>query len=156
MSTSLALLDLDLRSPLDFFPRTLPAPSPDDFFPEGPGAEGEESLYLFGEGILVQGPDGPTCPQPLGGPISAWANRRLEDGAPARSPPSQGEEGYRLEAGRWLFMQWRPSSGRELREGIEWFARESWWEGRRVEGPLHLRLVREDRKLAWQLFRRLG
>ncbi len=156
MSRPLALLDLDLRSPLDFFPRTLPAPSPEDFFPEGPKAEGEESLYLFGEGILVHGPDGPACPQPLDGPLSAWGNRRLEGGASAGSQPRLGEEGYRLDTGHWLFMQWRPASGRELREGIEWLARESWWEGRRVAGPLHLRLVREDRKLAWQLLWRLG
>ena len=62
----------------------------------------------------------------------------------------------RLGAGLWIFTQWRPADGGELAEGVEWFAREAWWEGRELEGALFLRLVREDERLAFQLLRRLA
>jgi hypothetical protein len=40
-------------------------------------------------------------------------------------------------------------------EGLEWFAREAWWERSAALGPYILRRVREDGRLATQALRRL-
>jgi hypothetical protein len=40
--------------------------------------------------------------------------------------------------------------------GLEWFARETWWEKAGGRGPYILRRVREDGGLATQALRRIG
>jgi hypothetical protein len=44
----------------------------------------------------------------------------------------------------------------ELSAGIEWFAREIWWQRIGASGPYMLRRVREDGGLATQALRRIG
>ena len=74
----------------------------------------------------------------------------------ATNPTNRARPPLTLGAGLWLFSQWRPVDRRELADGIEWFAREGWWEGRELEGEYFLRLVREDSRVAFQLLRRLA
>jgi hypothetical protein len=50
-------------------------------------------------------------------------------------------------------MQFRPRDLEELRAGLEWFARESWWENAGARGPYLVRRVAEDGKLATQVIR---
>ncbi len=99
----------------------------------------------------------------LSWPWEAVVRDGLDDGPeaarplpPAAGPRASGELG--LEPGPYLFTQdrWTGADDAEawLAERITWFAREAWWAGRRAEGPLYLRLVREDGKTAAQLLRR--
>jgi len=144
-----SLLNLDLRESLAYRRLEGPAPGSEGFRPELPGLEGEERLYLFGETLLVWGPEGPRCSPTL--PLPLVLGTRGGAGH-----EEAGNDPLLLEAGAWLFMQWRPGSPTELAQGIEWFAREAWWERRSVEGPPHLRLVREDGRVAYQLLWRLA
>jgi hypothetical protein len=107
-------------------------------------AEGEEEVFLFDEEELVAfDPDeGPTLSRPL--PRPRFYGRR---GGP-------GPAGASVAAGSYLFLQWRAGDEEELLEGIEWFARESWWERAATTGPYILRRIREDGRLATQLLRR--
>lgn len=96
-------------------------------------------------------------------PWEAAVREGLDDGPeaarplpPAVDPSPSGELG--LEPGLYLFTQdrWTGADDAEawLAERITWFAREAWWAGGKAEGPLYLRLVREDGKTAAQLLRR--
>jgi hypothetical protein len=96
--------------------------------------------------------------------VSSWC-------AADETSPLSGEPCLRLEAGSWLFTQWRsgkdegPAAGDlaaddlaagDLARGLEWFAREAWWQRRALEGPWLLRLVKEDGRIACQALRRLS
>ena len=150
MAETLALLTLDLRRPL-LFPEPLASTAgPLVLASKECGEEGDELLFALPEDLVVEGPDGPRCTGRVDGPLQAWARREA-------GISGKGEEvgaGFRLAEGHWHFMQWRPGDGVELLEGVEWFARELWWEDRAAEGALFLRVVREEGKLAWQLLRR--
>ena len=165
------LLTLDLRSPIVFSglenPPIAGAPfSGSTFVPDGSGtlreaklgagmAEGEEELFLFDEDELVgfDPDDGPLLRRPL--PRPGFYGRRAAGpaGGSAVAPtgPSAG-----LAAGSYAFFQWRPKDEDELLEGLEWFAREAWWERVAARGPYILRRLREDGRLATQVLRRLG
>jgi hypothetical protein len=112
---------------------------------------GEEELFLFDEEELVAfDPDeGPVLHWPL--PRPRFFGRRAADGKLLASLPSSAG----LAAGGYAFAQWRPRDEDELRKGLEWFAREAWWERARTTGPYVLRRVLEDGKLATQALRRL-
>ncbi|MEI6387996.1 MAG: hypothetical protein WCQ50_15310 [Spirochaetota bacterium] len=144
-----ALLELDLRSDI-IFTGTLRVPIyPDGFFPLGPDTEEAGELYLFSPDSFEATEDGPRArlPHPL--PYAAFSSAPgLDEGA--------GAPGFCIEAGAWLFAQWRPASAEDLDLGMEWFAREAWWEQKRLDGPWLLRLVREDGQTAFQLLRRLA
>ncbi|MFZ4618879.1 MAG: hypothetical protein ACOYM2_22160 [Rectinemataceae bacterium] len=143
-----ALLELDLRSDIDY-PGKLTIPSnPAGFFPPGPSAGEKEEVYLFSPEIYEPTQDGPRgrLRQPL--PEAAFASAAAQD-------DGAGTPCFCIEAGSWIFAQWRPESAEDLAEGMEWCAREAWWEQRRLEGPWLLRLVREDGQTAYQLLRRL-
>jgi hypothetical protein len=163
MALPTRLLTLDLRAGIEY-PESLPvATTEGDFYPSGPLEEGDEELHRFGHDLVSMGPEGPRCRRPLPTPEALYRRRGRESGAiearsaegPAEPRPGAGP-GSRLEAGLWLFTQWRPADGGELALGIEWFAREAWWEERSLEGALYLRLVREDGGLAFQLLGRLA
>jgi hypothetical protein len=156
------LLSLDLRSPLSYNGLENPPlagaplagkallPSLSLALAEAPMgedlAEGGEELFLFDEEELVAfDPDeGPTIRRPL--PRPRFYGQRGAVG---------GMLGV-LVAGAYAFAQWRPRDEEELIEGLEWFARESWWERTAARGPYMLRRVREDGKLATQVLRRIG
>ena len=59
-----------------------------------------------------------------------------------------------LAPGVYAFVQWRPSDEEELMAGLEWFAREAWWQRAAAKGPFILRRIREDGALATQAMRR--
>ena len=133
------------------------------FFPEGPRREGEEELHVFGDSLLSMSPDGPRCRRPLPWPRASYRSGVAggKEGLPKgeasiRDSPARARPPLTLGAGLWLFSQWRPVDGWELADGIEWFAREGWWEGRELEGEFFLRLVREDSRVAFQILRRLA
>jgi hypothetical protein len=158
------LLTLDLRSPLAYSglenPPLVGAPLLGAvLLPAASGsllelrmgadmADGEEELFLFDEEELVGfDPDeGPNLRRPLPRP-------RFYGRLPAPAGAARGTE---LAAGSYAFMQWRPGDEEELSEGLEWFAREAWWERSAARGPYILRRVREDGALATQALRRLG
>ena len=159
------LLTLDLRSPLAYSglenpPLTgaplsgtalLPTVS-GSFLELGLGidmAEGEEELFLFDEeGLVGFDPDeGPSLRRPL--PRPRYYGRRPASGDAAKGSVAE------LAAGGYVFLQWRPRDEGELLEGLEWFAREAWWERSAALGPYILRRVREDGRLATQALRRL-
>jgi hypothetical protein len=158
------LLTLDLRSPLAYSglenPPIAGAPlSGTVLLPAASGSllelglgagmgEGEEELFLFDEEELVgfDPDDGPGLRRPL--PRPSFYGRR-----PAPAGAARGAE---LAAGSYAFLQWRPRDEEELLIGLEWFAREAWWEGAAARGPYVLRRVREDGRLATQVLRRLG
>jgi hypothetical protein len=117
-------------------------------------AEGEEEIFLFDELDLVDfdPDDGPRLRRPLSAP--RFYGRRP---APRQGPAASASgPAAKLEAGTYSFMQWRPREAEELEEGLEWFARESWWERTTARGPYILRRVREDSRLATQVLRRLS
>jgi len=128
--------------------------------------EGAEELFLFDEAELVRfDPDeGPRIAAAL--PRPGFYGRGLGRGAPARecstgsgdADPADAAGGAvrrELPRGKYAFMQWRPADEADLRQGLEWFARETWWEGTATEGPYILRRLREDGKLATQVLRRV-
>lgn len=116
-----------------------------------------EIAMVWGWDAVVDstGDDGPHARRPVPSPARV-ASTGLRPGAPAASPE-------RLEAGRYLFAQTRrpadsrgAATGDWLADTVDWFVREAWWTGAQAEGPLIVRLVREDGKTAAQLIRRLG
>jgi hypothetical protein len=166
---SFELLTLDLRSPLEYGglenPPLSGAPlSGRVLMPGASGilvelglgadmAEGEEELFLFDEESLVEfDPDeGPMLRRPMPGP--RYYGRRP---GPGKEPTGGATfPSARLDAGSYSFLQWRPRDEAELTEGLEWFARECWWERSGARGPYFLRRVREDGKLATQALRRV-
>jgi len=108
------------------------------------------------------GDDGPRASKPFPEPSRMAASRHDPSATPSDDGQSPAE---RLEPGRYLFAQARiaPSddgtahdgSSARLAELVEWFAREAWWTKAAMEGPLVVRLVREDGKTAVQPLRRL-
>jgi hypothetical protein len=163
------LLTLDLRSPLEYRglenPPLAGAPLAGSILMPGASgaflelglgsdmAEGEEELFLFDEESLVDfdPDDGPMLKRPLSAP--RFYGRRPAPGKELAG--AQGLPSAKLDAGSYSFLQWRPRDEGELAEGIEWFARECWWERSGAGGPYVLRRVREDGKLATQALRRL-
>jgi len=110
---------------------------------ENLGQENSEALIWWEPSALIQDtPDGPRCvtvlPLPLACGYSGAAGTTMK-----------------LAAGSYLFCQSRLDSPDDLREAIEWFARESWWQGSKSAGPLCVRLVREDGKTALQVIQAL-
>jgi hypothetical protein len=166
---SFELLSLDLRSPLEYgglenpplsgapLSGTVLIPAAEGSVLElGLGAdmsEGEEELFLFDEGDIVDfdPDDGPKLRRPLPGP--RYYGRRPAPGKAFAG--GSGAPSAKLEAGSYAFLQWRPRDEGELLEGLEWFARESWWERSAACGPYFIRRVREDGRLATQALRRL-
>jgi hypothetical protein len=153
-------------------------PSPDGTFRSfalGSGlSEGEEELFaLEAEELVAFDPDeGPRLADPLPalrfygrsaggsacggcsacGPAALGGDRG--DSQPAPVQPPCGDAERSLPAGRYLFLQFRPADRAELASGLEWFAREAWWQGKRCSGPYFVRRVKEDGKLATQILRR--
>jgi len=139
--------------------------------------DGEEELFVFDEsGLVAFDPDdGPRVALPL--PPPSFYGRAVQAKRPGREDGAQPQEGaeaagpdgagsadpegakaasrgeYALRPGAYLFMQFRPIDEEELRGGLEWFARESWWEGAEARGPYVVRRVAEDGKLATQVLR---
>lgn len=103
-------------------------------------------------------PDGPKVRRPVAAP-------KLTAAAGLHSPfpeqvASRGDA-MELAAGRYLFVQTRPSGNPAidaagLPDLFEWFAREAWWSRSPCDGPFVLRLVREDNDTALQLIRHLS
>ncbi len=139
---TMELLTLDLRSPLPYSSLGFPPAA----FPGDGLEEGEEELFLFEEEELVAyDPDeGPILRRPL--PRPDFYGRRAAPGAP--------EEGS-LAAGTYVFLQWRPRDEAELLEGLEWFAKQAWWERAAAGGPYIVRRLREDGRLATQALRKI-
>ncbi len=145
------LLTLSLAAPLRYRPAALPADAP---WISGilagavPGGEGCEIVRFFDPDALVgfDPDDGPRARAVFGEPFFT--------GEP--SPDGESPDGGTIGAGLHAFMQWRPVSEQALREGVEYFARESWWERMTIAGPWILRQVLEDGKVATQLLGRLG
>lgn len=154
----MSLLTLRLHAPLRYHGLENPPfaglgpKSPAALVPgSAPGPEGQEELFVFDESDLVvfDPDDGPLAAPTLPPP-------RFYGQALATKSPPPGESENALPAGDYLFLQWRPADEAEVRAGIEFFAREAWWEGHRAVGPYLLRRVVEDGKVATQLLRSLA
>ncbi len=111
--------------------------------------EGDEEVFIFDDEDLIafDPDDGPRTRGELPPPSF---HGRLADPKAGHGP---GQEPWTLPAGDYLFMQWRPVDASETLAGIEWFAREGWWEGDPGKGPFILRRILEDGRLATQLLR---
>lgn len=127
--------------------------------------EGEEELFVFDAEDLVRfdEEDGPKVAVPLPPPrfhgrlVTRSAGHGEGEGDVTQesdNSPASGHSPYGLSAGSYLFMQWRPSDEAGLLHGIEWFARESWWEGNPGAGPYVIRRLVEDGKTATQILRK--
>jgi hypothetical protein len=161
------LLCLDLKSPLAYLglenPPVSGAPMEGRIIlvgsaPKGEGAlveaslglglaEGEEELFLFDEEELVafDADEGPWLRRPLPAPRFY-----------GRLSHSASELTRLVAAGGYAFLQWRPEDEEELLGGLEWFARETWWQRVGAMGPYMLRRIREEGSLATQALRRIG
>jgi hypothetical protein len=160
----LELLTLDLRSPLAYSGlenppiRALPfaghvlsagavlaeAGSGEDL------EEGMEELFLFDEDelVLFDPDEGPRLRASL--PPPRFYGRRIPEAAAIAG------EAYTLAKGEYAFIQWRPRDEGELVHGLEWFARQTWWEALGARGPYIVRRIREDSSLATQALRLLA
>ncbi len=165
------LLSLDLRSPLDYSGLENPPLTGAPFrgtthLPSGSGSllevgigddlvEGEEEIFLFDEEDLITfDPDeGPALRRPL--PRPRFYGRRGGSERGVAGAFGAGSSA-RLPTGAYAFVQWRPRDEGSLMTGLEWFARETWWEKAGGRGPYILRRVREDGGLATQALRRIG
>ncbi|MBL8966724.1 MAG: hypothetical protein JNG85_06920 [Spirochaetaceae bacterium] len=94
----------------------------------------------------IPAPGAPAPEAPAGDGTAAPPSK---DGA---KPPKTSVE-YSLAPGTYLFMQFRPLDAEEMRSGLEWFARESWWEAAAARGPYLVRRIAEDGELATQIIR---
>lgn len=143
------LYTLRLNRPLAY--RPLGARSAAELLSQAASAsEGDEFIALWDSAALINdGPDGPRIALPLPAPAGcgAVATACLND-------IQEAGEGLRLETCAYLFCQGRADGEAAVAELLEWFARESWWRKERYEGPIYLRLVREDGKTAVQALAR--
>jgi hypothetical protein len=164
--TSFSLLTLRLHSPLCYLglenPPFLGLDAEGGLSAIGACAaeEGREELFVFEDSALVafDPDDGPKAPERL--PSPAFYGQAPKPGAPAGQEsrwvlPAGQETQWFLPEGNYLFMQWRPSGEEEFLAGLEWFAREAWWEGHKAVGPWFVRRILEDGKVATQLIRAL-
>ncbi len=129
-------------------------------------AEGGEELFVFeaDQFIVFDKDDGPRLaarlPAPVfygrlgGGQNTGAAHAGQNGAAPSSGAADTAAALYTLEPGAYLLLQWRPADSASLREGIEYFARQAWWEDEKTEGPYCLRRLREDSRIATQLWRR--
>ena len=114
----------------------------------GDDTAGAETLLTWDEArLLHQTEDGPKCSATLPPPHAA-----------SRSPQAaeSGDPSAGLASGRYAFCQGRLNTMADLAPTIEWFARESWWQRLTLQGPVLVRLVREDGHTALQVLRRLA
>ncbi len=134
-----------------------------------PSAEGGETVLFYSPDSLVRfdEAEGPRILALPGKPERFGVSRenRHEAGEDKAGEDKAGEdkagegkeeEGLTLEPGLYGFMQWRVADAAGLAEGIEYFARETWWEKLGCRGPWILRRVAEDGKIATQLLARLA
>lgn len=114
---------------------------------------GGESLLEFDDGTLIStAEDGPHIQGIPQADVAYCATTQAGRG-----------NGFELEAGAYLFFQWRAqgaaAQGCEARplwtNMLEEVAREIWWQGIVVEGPWFLRLIPEDNRIAFQILRRI-
>lgn len=113
-------------------------------------ADGDEFIALWdGAALITDGPDGPRVALPFPDPSASGAAATAALG----DMPEAGD-GPRLKADAYLFCQGRAGDEAAVAALLEWFARESWWAKERYEGPIYLRLVREDGKTAAQVLAR--
>ncbi len=143
-----------------------------------PDAEGRETVLLFDPDSLVRfdEADGPRLLAVPGRPgaygVSGKSPDPRESGESREFRPvrvdmneakgeSVGTEDdgmaprIALAPGLYAFTQWRAPDAPSLMEGIEYFAREIWWEGVECRGPWILRRVAEDGRIATQLLVRM-
>lgn len=121
-------------------------------------AEGTEFLLAWDPtAILATGnesPDGPTLRRPLPPPFFAGIVEAPTADAPAvevsAAIGADQEPEMVLEMGHYAFTQTRAATIDEATDALEWLLRETWWTGAKTSGPLFLRLVAEDGKLAVQ------
>ena len=167
------LLSLELRSPLDYrgFENPAIAGAPirgATLLPTASGSmrelglgedlsDGEEEVFFFDEEELVafDANEGPVLRRPLPAP-RFYGRRAAAPPDSAAQSASPAASAARLPTGAYAFVQWRPADEAGLIEGLEWFARETWWERTGAKGPYILRRLREDGKLATQAWRRIG
>ncbi len=153
------LLKLNLLKPLEWY-RVEAAEMP------GAGAaviametatEGAEAAVYWNWNQMVEenGDDGPRVRRPLA-PPELIAASGLDAALPSAAAVS-------LEAGRYLFFQTRKpaeTAGMPATEGwlaglIESYVREALWTDAKTSGSLIVRFVREDRKTAVQVLRKM-
>jgi hypothetical protein len=106
--------------------------------------------------------EGPCLHLPL--PAPNFSGYRTE----TRTSGESGTQDTGIEAGEYLFMQWRPAaapehasgiftaSREEIEAGIDYFIRQVWWEGEKTRGPWYFRALEEDGKTAFQALRALS
>ncbi len=129
-----------------------------------PSAEGGETVLFYSPASLVRfdEAEGPCILALPGKPERFGVSRENhhEEGEDKAEEGKAGEvkeeEGLTLEPGLYAFMQWRVADAAGLAGGIEYFARETWWEKLGCRGPWILRRVAEDGKIATQLLARLA
>lgn len=143
------LYTLRLNRPLAY--RALGARSAAELLEHAAAAsEGDEFIALWdGAALISDGLDGPRVALPLPAPAACGAIATT-----ALGETTEADEGPRLETDAYLFCQGRADGEAAVAELLEWFARESWWRKERYEGPIYLRLVREDGKTAVQALAR--
>lgn len=143
----LQLLTLRLHAPLPFSGLENPPIGPAALFaPPSELPEGAEELFVFPQdGLVVYDPeDGPKAAREL--PLPGF------HGLGGRGAAAKGSS-WAIQPGTYLFMQYRPTGEADFLEGVEWFAREAWWEGEKARGPWLIRRLREDGKIATQILR---
>ncbi len=104
----------------------------------------EESVFFWNaDEIIAVTEDGPRIVPKLPLPLRFGEKKAGDTGNIA------------LAASRYLFAQSNLGGIASVPEAVEWFAREAWWTEARMEGPIVVRLVREDGKTALQVIRKL-
>jgi hypothetical protein len=97
-------------------------------------------IYRFSDIFDFSPAEGPEASLP--GPSSLLASGYLCENDP--------EPSFYLDSGDYLFKQESESPGFDLRAALRDYARDAWWESRRIGGKLILRRVFEDGKRSLQ------
>lgn len=115
-----------------------------------------EGIQVYADTMFLYGADGPSIVKDSIAPFFTGEgfSQHIADPCIGVEEAAASNLAYCLEAGDYLFVQWRAKDFASAEKGLEAFARQIWREDKRGEGPWILRIVAEDGDIGYQGLRR--